>query len=142
MNDTQKLLKECDSGCRTAIDSMSQAMTKVTSPLLKSEIADCTENHAKLGEECNRLLSSIGENGGEPPALSEMMMKAGTSIKLAIASNDKRIAKMMADGANMGIQSLTKAIGTFSNSSAESKKLAERIISEEKRFYDSMLSYL
>ena len=34
MNDTVRLLKECDSGCRTAIDGMSAVLSKVTSPKL------------------------------------------------------------------------------------------------------------
>ena len=142
MNDTIKLLKECDSGCRTAIDGMSTVLSKVTSPSLKSEIADSTERHAKLGKECNRLLNHEGECGGEPPAIAEMMMKAGTTVKVAIMPEDKHIAKMMADGANMGIQSITKALSSFSSASEESKGLANRIITEEKHFYDVMLNYL
>jgi NAD(P)H-hydrate repair Nnr-like enzyme with NAD(P)H-hydrate epimerase domain len=142
MNDTIKLLKECDSGCRTAIDGMSSALTKASSPSLKSEIASCTENHAKLSKECRALLCSLGENGGEPLAIAEMMMKAGTSVKLAVMPEDKHVAKMMADGANMGIQSITKALNSFPNSSSESVDLAKRIINEEKHFYNSMLNYL
>ena len=142
MNDTIKLLKECDSGCRTAIDGMSTVLSKVTSPSKKTEITASTDRRAKLGKECNRLLNLAGEYGGEPPALSEMMMKAGTSVKLAVMPEDKHIAKMMADGANMGIQSITKALSAFHDSSDESKDLANRIIKEEKRFYDSMLTYL
>ena len=142
MNDTVKLLKECDSGCRTAIDGMSKAMTKVTSPTLKSEIASCADAHAKYGDECNKLLSEHGENGGEPPAVAEMMMKAGTGLKLAIMPEDRHIAKMMADGANMGIQSITKAVNSFTQASNESKELANKIINEERKFYDAVLSYI
>ena len=142
MNDTIKLLKECDSGCRTAIDGMSAAISKVTSPTLKEEIASSSKAHAEIGKECHKLLNSVGEYGGEPPAFSEIMMKAGTGIKLAVDSNDKHIAKMMADGANMGIQSITKAVNCFKNSSSESVSLANKIINEEKRFYNSMLEYL
>jgi hypothetical protein len=49
---------------------------------------------------------------------------------------------MMADGANMGIQSITKAVNSLENSSQESISLANKIINEEQRFYDSMLKYL
>lgn len=142
MNDTVKLLKECDSGCRTAIDGMSAVLSKVTCPNLKEEIASSSKTHAEIGKECHKLLNSVGEYGGEPPAFGEMMMKAGTEIKLAVDSNDKHIAKMMADGANMGIQSITKAINSLTSSSSESRSLANKIINEEKRFYNSMLQYL
>lgn len=142
MNDTVKLLKECDSGCRTAIDGMSAVLSKVTSPALKEEIASSSKTHAEIGKECHKLLNSAGEYGGEPPAFGEMMMKAGTEIKLAVDSNDKHIAKMMADGANMGIQSITKAVNSLTSSSSESRSLANKIINEEKRFYNSMLQYL
>lgn len=142
MDDTVKLLKECDSGCRTAIDGMSKAISKVTSPTLKDEIAKSTSTHAEIGKNCNELLSSYGENGGEPPAFAEVMMKTGTGLKLAIMPEDRHIAKMMADGANMGIQSITKALSSFANASKDGKALAQSIIDEEKRFYDSMLNYI
>lgn len=142
MNDTIKLLKECDSGCRTAIDGMSKVLSKVTSPTLKSEIAASTRTHADLGKECNKLLNSYGEFGGEPPAIGEMMMKTGTALKLAVMPEDKHIAKMMADGANMGIQSITKAVNSFANASKDGKDLASKIIDEEKKFYNTMLNYI
>lgn len=142
MNDTVKLLKECDSGCRTAIDGMSQAIMKVTSPTLKADIASSTEVHAELGKRCHHLLNSNGISGGEPPAMGEMMMKTGTALKLAIMPEDKKIAKMMADGANMGIQSITKILSACPEAESESKRLAEDIIKEEKNFYNTMLNYL
>lgn len=142
MNDTVKLLKECDSGCRTAIDGMSQAMTKVTSPSLKTHIASSIEAHAELGKRCYSLLKDNNENGGEPPAIGEMMMKTGTAIKLAVMPQDKHIAKMMADGANMGIQSISKILSACPDAEGESKRLANDIINEEKNFYSSMLNYL
>ena len=73
MNDTVKLLKECDSGCRTAIDGMSAVLSKVTCPNLKEEIASSSKTHAEIGKECHKLLNSVGEYGGEPISQSAII---------------------------------------------------------------------
>lgn len=142
MNDTVKLLKECDSGCKTAIDGMAQVLKHVSSATLRSEITASSNRHAAFGKRCHELLDREGEGKGEPPAMGTMMMHAGTGIKLAINDDDRKIAEMMADGANMGMQSLAKILNATPTATNESRQIANDIIAEEKNFYSFMLNYL
>lgn len=142
MNDTMKLLKECDAGCKTAIDGMAQVLKHVSSATLRSEITACTDRHAALGKRCHKLLNANGDSGGQPPAFGTMMMQAGTGIKLAMNDDDRKIAELMANGANMGMQSLSKVMNAAPTASAESRQVAHDIIAEEKNFYGIMLAYL
>lgn len=142
MNDTQKLLKECDAGCKTAIDGMAQVISHVGSAELRSVITACSNRHAALGERCHDLLHQEGNSGGDPPAMAEAFMRMGTGFKLAINDEDSHIAEMMADGANMGMKSIAKVMNACTEASPESRTLAADLIHEEQQFFDDMLKYL
>ena len=94
MNDTMKLLKECDSGCKTAMDGMAQVLKHVSSATMRAEITACTDRHAAFSKRCQTLLNAAGESSGQPPVFGSMMMQAGTGIKLAMNDDDRKIAEM------------------------------------------------
>lgn len=142
MNDTAKLLKECSSGCQTAIDGMTQVLKHVSSGTLRTEITSSIDRHTALGERCQSLLSSMGEGKAEPPAMGSMMMRAGTGMKLMVNDDDKKIAEMMASGASMGMISLSKVLNAAPTASGESRSITAEIITEEKKFYGAMLNHL
>lgn len=142
MNDTVNLLKECNSGCKTAVDGMDQVKDRVKSKRLKSIIEDCSARHTEYGERCRNLLNSVGKSEMDPPAVGMTMAHIGTSVKLAINDGDRHIAEMMLDGANMGIKSLAQQLNLYPSASEESKTLTKDIINEELGFYKDMLSYL
>ena len=142
MNETVKLLKECDSGCKTALDGMEQVLSHISSPALRSEIIDCRKRHGDLEVRCRTLLDRAGEKPGDPPVIGSAMMKAGTEIKLAVNDGDRHIAEMMADGASMGMKSIAKVMNACSGASEQSRVLASDLINEERRFHDSMLRFV
>lgn len=142
MNDTVKLLKECDSGCKTAIDGMTQVVKHISSEDFRSELQHCCRQHVGHSKRCHAMLNEMGESTGEPPRIEEAMMHAGTSIKLAIHNDDRHIAEMLAEGANMGMTSISKVMNACPDASESSRRLAAEIIREEQHFYNSMLRYL
>ena len=142
MNDTKKLLKECDAGCKTAINGMAQVVSHVGSTELRSVITACSNRHATLGDRCHSLLNREGDSGGDPPAMADTFMRMGTGFKLAVNDEDHHIAEMMADGANMGMKSIAKVMNACPSASSDSRTLASDLIGEERQFFDSMLRYL
>ena len=48
--ETIELLKEINSGCKAAVDSMDQVRTRITSPELKKITEDCGARHTGIGE--------------------------------------------------------------------------------------------
>ncbi len=140
--ETSKLLKECNSGCKSAVDSIDQIKNKISSPELKQRVEDCSKRHTEIGEKCLTILCKNGEEGCDPSAIGMAMAHIGTEIKLAVNDGDKHIAEMMADGASMGMKSIAKVLNLYPSASGESKGIAEELISEERKFYDSMLSFM
>ena len=49
---------------------------------------------------------------------------------------------MMADGAAMGMKSISKVMNLCSEASEESRALAAELIGEERGFFEDMLPYL
>ena len=140
--DTVKLLKECNSGCKTALDGMYQVRAHISSPQLKSTIEESCSRHEEIGNRCHKLLNEAGKSECDPPAIGTAMMSVGTGFKLAVNDSDKHIAEMMVDGCNMGIKSIAKQVNLYTNASPESRKLADDIISEEQHFLNQMLTFL
>jgi len=72
------LLKECDSGCKMALDSMAQIKGYVSDQKLKNTIDGYEKKHQAMEEEAYKQLKSLGEGGKEP----EMMAAAkGPKVK-------------------------------------------------------------
>ena len=54
--DTVSLLKECNSGCKSATSSMEQVLGYVKNEKLPALIKKYDEKHIKAGDECHELL--------------------------------------------------------------------------------------
>ncbi len=141
-SETSKLLKECNSGCKAAVDSMDQVKEHVSSEKLKKKIDDCSNQHTQLGERCRTILCENGSGECNPPAIGMAFAHVGTEIKLAINNKDKHIAEMMADGASMGMKSISKVINLYPNASDESRRIASELVGIERSFFNDMLEFL
>ena len=56
MNDTEKLLRECNSGIKMGVDSINQVLPYVKSEELVKVLNACKDKHATLGDETHSLL--------------------------------------------------------------------------------------
>lgn len=142
MNDTVKLLKECKAGCKTALDGMGQVMEHIGSEAMRRELSASQERHRAIEKRCHALLCEAGEPQADPPAMATAFMRMGTGMKLAINDDDRHVAEMMADGANMGMKSIAKVMNACPSATHDSRALASELIQEERQFFDRMLSYL
>ncbi len=141
-NETSKLLKECNSGCKSAVDSIDQIKGRIESPELREKAEKCSKRHTEIGEKCRMALCRAGEEGCDPPAVGMAMAHVGTELKLAVNSKDSHIAEMLADGAVMGMKSIAKVVNLYPGASGESRSIAEELIQEERHFFNDMLGYM
>ncbi len=65
--DSIKLLKEVNAGCKMATDSMEQLMDFAKDKNLKQLIEIYDEEHIKIGDQCHQLLNQYGKNEKDPP---------------------------------------------------------------------------
>lgn len=140
--DTRKLLQECNSGCKMAINSMQQIQDYVTDEGLAKLIRESTERHEKLEAESTKLLEENGADEKEPGMMASAMSWLTTEMKMLVKRNDTEIAKIMMNGCNMGIQTITEKNHEYAGASPESRNLAERLVKEEEDFMDKLKEYL
>lgn len=140
--DTRRLLQECNSGCKMAINSMHQIQDYVTDEGLATLIRESTDCHEKLEAESAKLLEENGEYEKDPGVMASAMSWLTTEMKMLVKRSDTEIAKIMMDGCNMGIQSIVEKSHEYANASKESKDLAERLVKEEEDFMEKLKQYL
>lgn len=140
--DSINLLKECNSGCKNATDSMEQIMPYVKDESLKKLIDDYNKKHIELGDECHQILNKQGEDEKDPSKITKAMAWMGTEIKLFIDADSKKIADMLVDGCNMGIKSLSRYSNKYKKSESKIKDICFELISLEQDFMNELLMYL
>ncbi len=141
-NDTIHLLKECDSGTKTAVNSIKEILDNVKSEKLLKILNDSVEEHGKIGNEIHELLNEYDEDGKEPPAMARAMSWMKINAKLFADPTDQTIASLMTDGCNMGIKQLATYQNKYPTADSKAQKLAEKLISEEEHLLEALKDYL
>jgi len=140
--DTIKLLKEVNSGCKSATNSMEQVLPSVKNEQLKAIISKYNDIHIKLGDECHALLNQVEKDEKDPSPMAKVMSWISTEVKLMLNDDTHRIAELMIDGCNMGIKSLSEYINKYKSATPESIDLAKRLVRIEQDFMNELLPYL
>lgn len=142
MNDTEKLLKECNSGIKMGVDSINHVMPYVKSPELKKVLNACKDKHAILGDETHRTLSNMNADTKNPHPMVKAMSDVSTRMKITMNRTDNEIASVMTDGCNMGIKSIYKYLNQYKGADRHSKEIANRLISIEQELRTDMRGFL
>ena len=140
--DTIKLLKECNSGCKMAIGSMEQVEEKLHDSQMKNIIEEYKDKHKQIKARTVHLLQDAGENGKEPGLMASVMSHLTTEMKMTFMGDNHQAAKLMMDGCNMGIQSICEYENDYSNASEEAKRIAHKLVKTEKEFMGHMEKFL
>lgn len=139
---TKKLLEECSQGCKMAVDSMNQVSTHVNGDKLKGVIEDYKDKHEKIGKKVDELLQKGGAGGKEPPMAASAFSWMTSELKMKMKNDDSQISKLMMDGCNMGIQSISGFMNEYVAASGESMALARELVHTEEDFMKELKSFL
>lgn len=140
--DTVRLLKECNSGCKMATNSMEQVLPYVTDDKLKSMINNYNDKHIKIGDECHQMLNESLENEQDPHVMAKAFSWISTEVKMMLSNDTHKIADLLIDGCNMGIKSLSEYLNKYQSASEESKEMTRKLIRMEQEFMNDLLAYL
>ncbi len=140
--DTIELLKECDAGCKMAIDSMEQINKYVTDDKLKTLITRYNAGHIKLEEDIHRTLNNIGAEGQDPNPIAKVSSWAQSEFKMMMKGDTHQAASLLTDGCNMGIKSLNEYKNTYKAADDKSVDLCERICDMETKMVEELQSFL
>ena len=147
---TGKLLKECSSGCKMAINSLNQVRDFVKDEKLHQLLDEYDKKHKALEEDISRLLEKHGEQEKDPHPAAAAFSRITTDVKLMLHDDSSQIAKLLMDGCNMGIQSISEdriqSIGKFLNeyeeASSESRSLAKKLLHMDEQLMKELKPFL
>lgn len=142
MNDTEKLLRECNSGIKMGVDSINHVLPYVKSKELMSVLNACKDKHAVLGDETHKALISANVDTKNVHPVVKMMSDVSTRMKITMNKSDNEIASIMTDGCNMGIKSLYKYLNQYPCADENSKEITNKLISIEQELRTDMRSFL
>ena len=97
--DTVELLKECDAGCKMAIDSMEQIAKYVSDDQLKTIIQKYNGAHIKMEEDIHRMLNNIGAEGQDPNPIAKASSWLQSEVKMMMNCDAKQAANLLTDAA-------------------------------------------
>ena len=140
--DTIRLLKECDAGCKMAIDSMEQIARYVSDDRLKSIIAKYNSDHIKLEEEIHRALNNFGREDKEPNPLAKASSWIQSEFKMMMKSDAHQAASLLIDGCNMGIKSLCEYKNQYKAADDKSVQFCEKILAMEEKMIEELKPFL
>jgi hypothetical protein len=140
--DSVRLLREINAGCKTATESMEQVLPYVKNHDLSGLIKDYCSRHNTIGLEVHRMLNDNGESEKDPAPTGELFMSLTTELKLMLDKGTDRCAELMADGCSMGIKSVAKYKNKYAKADGQALGLANRLIYTEQEFFTSLLPHL
>lgn len=142
MEDTVNLLKECDAGTKTAVNSIKEVLDNVKCEQLLTKLTECLHEHEEIGNEIDELLKENNSQGKEPNPMARAMSWMKINFKMLEKGDDKTIANLMTDGCNMGIKQLSSYLNEYTNADEKAKRLAKRLIKSEERLIEDLKAYL
>lgn len=126
-HDTVSLLQECSSGCKMAMDSISQIKDKVEDNQLRQIMDKYYSGHSQLEAECRQLLNDVGQPDKEPGIMATTMANISSSVKMMMQDDKKKAAEILTDGCNMGVKSLSGYINEYRHADSKSTAIAEKL---------------
>lgn len=141
-SDTIKLLRECDAGIKMGVASIDDVLSHVQSEDLNQKLTRCKEEHEKLQQEVNQLLSDYKDEGKNPNPIAKSMSWMKTNMKLSMEDTDATIADLMTDGCNMGVKSLNRYLNQYEAADEVSKDITKRLIHLEQTLTSDIRDYL
>lgn len=139
---TVELLKECNSGCKMAINSIDQVMDYVKDAKQMELIQSYEKKHENLEERIQEQLMLNGATQEEPGLMASAMSWLSTEMKMTMNQSDSQAAKIVMNGCNMGIQSVAEYLNKYIGASKESKELAKELLKMEEAFMKDMRQFL
>ena len=140
--DTVRLLRECDAGVKTAVNSIDEILSDIKSEDLRRIMDDSRRRHQALGDDIHGALSSADEKGKDPSVISRAMSWMKINIKMTEKPSDSTIAELMYDGCSMGVKSLAKYLNQYKAADRESKDRARHLIELEDTLMSDLRVYL
>lgn len=139
---TRELLQECSSGCKMAVRSIEQLREYTKEESLEKILDRYKEEHKSLEEKIMQLLAEEGITPDDPGTMATAMAWANIEVKMLMDADSHQIAKIMMDGCNMGIQSVSEYKNKYTEADSKSVDIAEKLVDMEEKFMEELQPYM
>ena len=142
LQDTVKLLKECDAGTKMAVSSIDEVLENVKDSKLKDLLQESKNHHEELENEICGLLKEHNAEEKDPNPMAKGMYWLKTNMKMSMDNSDATVADLLTDGCDMGIKSLHKYLNQYQAADNKSKEICKKLISIEEQLETNLRKYL
>ena len=141
-SDTINLLKECNSGVKTAVSSINEVLGHVKDKNLRSILEQSIKDHKVIENATHKQLNRFHESEKNPSSMAKAMSWAKINTKLFSNSSDATIADLIMDGCNMGIKSVCHYENHYQMAEPVATQYADQLIAIEERLSNELRPYL
>lgn len=142
VDDTIKLLEECSSGCKMGINSINQVFPFLKDPEMKQILEEYKKRHEDIEKRAGQLLAQENRPEKEPGVVASAMSWFTTEIKVRMEDTSHQVAKLMMDGCNMGIQSISEAKNKYEEAHMDAQKLADDLVDMEEKYVQELEKFI
>ena len=125
------VLDECGTGIDMGVSAIDDVKDKVENVELYKLLERSRETHVALGDEIQALLAQCGETVKQAPGMAKTMSSMKTSMKLSSGDSDEKAAKIISEGCDMGVRSLSGYLNEFEMAEGRPRDIANRLIALE-----------
>ena len=140
--DTIKLLRECDAGVKMGMASIEEVIEYTSDPGLQQDLAQAKQEHERLHQQIQMLLSRYHDEGKEVNVMAKSMSWIKTNVMLVMDESDATIADLITDGCNMGVKSLSRYLNQYPAADSSSKEIACALVKVEEDLAKKIRCYL
>ena len=120
-HDSVLLLQDCIAGCKMALESMDDIREHTDDKQLRELIDKYYDEHP------------AGADIKEPGVFAKMAAKLQTAMKMAVNDDQSQAAKLLTEGCNMGIETISGSLNEYRDADSKSVAIAERLRTLEEK---------
>ena len=132
-HDSVLLLQDCIAGCKMALESMDDIREHTDDKQLRELIDKYYDEHTRLSVDCRDMLDKAGADIKEPGVFAKMAAKLQTAMKMAVNDDQSQAAKLLTEGCNMGIETISGSLNEYRDADSKSVAIAERLRTLEEK---------
>ena len=110
-----------------ALESMDDIREHTDDKQLRELIDKYYDEHTGLSVDCRDMLDKAGADIKEPGVFAKMAAKLQTAMKMAVNDDQSQAAKLLTEGCNMGIETISGSLNEYRDADPKSVAIAERL---------------
>ena len=132
-HDSVLLLQDCIAGCKMALESMDDIREHTDDKQLRELIDKYYDEHTRLSVDCRDMLDKAGADIKELGVFAKMAAKLQPAMKMAVDDDQSQAAKLLTEGCNMGIETISGSLNEYRDADSKSVAIAERLRTLEEK---------